>query len=98
MRSSAITMLASSTSRSWITSSERSSASTTMSRPPIACCSSLASSSWKWVRVVAGTAALADLAGDIGLGPRVGRVGEDLLGLVELHDAPGAMLVVVQLD
>src|ERR687894_141825 len=66
MRSSSeITMLASSTSWCWTVSRARSSASTTMSRPPRACSSSLASSSWKCVRVVPGT--LPDLAGVVEL-------------------------------
>src|ERR687896_716426 len=96
MRSSSeMTMPASSTSWCWTVSSARSIAVTTMSRPPSACSSSLASSSWKWVRVVSDT--LADLAGDVCLRARVGRVREDLVGVVELDDAPAAVLLVVQL-
>src|SRR5829696_334810 len=95
--SSAITMLASSTSRCWTVSSARSSASTTMSRPPSACCSSFASSSWKCVRAVSGTL-LPDLPGHVRLGTGVAWVGEDLLGVVELDDTPRAVLLVVQLD
>src|SRR5688572_11326485 len=90
-------MPASSTSWCWTVSSARSSAVTTMSRPPRACSSSWASSSWKWVRVVSDT--LADLAGDVSLRARVGRVGEDLLCGVELHDAPSPVLfALVELD
>src|ERR687896_2203906 len=98
MRSSSeMTMPASSMSWCWTVSSARSSAATTMSRPPSACSSSPASSSWKCVRVVSDT--LADLAGDVSLRARVGRVGEDLVGVVELHDAPGAVLLaLVELD
>src|ERR687896_1190931 len=81
-------MPASSMSWCWTVSSARSSAATTMSRPPSACSSSWASSSWKCVRVVSDT--LADLAGDVSLRARVGGVGEDLLGGLELHDTPGA--------
>src|ERR687896_2095364 len=96
MRSSSeMTMPASSTSWCWTVSSARSIAVTTMSRPPSACSSSLASSSWKWVRVVSDT--LADLAGDVCLRARVGRVREDLVGVVELDDAPAAVIIVVQL-
>src|SRR3954447_11423496 len=95
--SSAITMLASSTSRCWTVSSARSRAPTTRSRPPSACSSSFASSSWKWLRAVSGTR-LAHLAGDVGLGARVRRVGEDLLGVVELDDPARAVLLVVELD
>src|SRR5918999_233116 len=94
--SSAMTMLASSMSWCCTVSSARSSAVTTMSSPPRACFSSAWSSSWKWVRVVAGT--LADLAGDVGLRARIGRVGEDLLRVVELDDAAGAVLVLAELD
>src|SRR5918999_115104 len=90
--SSEMTMLASSTSWCWTVSIARSSALTTMSRPPSACSSSLASSSWKWLRVVSDT--LADLAGDVSLRARVGRVGEDLVGVVELDDAAGLLHVV----
>src|ERR671915_1542176 len=88
-------MPASSTSWCWTVSSARSRAVTTMSRPPRACSSSWASSSWKWVRVVSDT--LADLAGDVSLRARVGRVGEDLVGVVELDDAAAPVLLVVEL-
>src|SRR5215204_1089459 len=100
MRSSSeMTMLASSTSWCRTVSSARSRALTTMSRPPRACSSSLASSSWNCKRVVSDTLArLPDLAGDVGLRAGVGRVREDLLGVVELHDAPAAVLLVVELD
>src|ERR671914_468826 len=94
--SSEMTMLASSTSWCWTVSIARSSALTTMSRPPSACSSSLASSSWKWLRVVSDT--LADLAGDVSLRARVGRVGEDLVGVVELDDAAAPVLLDVELD
>src|SRR4051794_36242839 len=94
--SSAITMLASSTSRSWTVSSARSSAVTTRSSAPSACTSSLVSSSWKWLRAVSGT--LAHLPGDVRLRARVGRVREDLLGVVELDDPPRTVLLVIQLD
>src|SRR5215211_1669267 len=73
-------------------------ASTIMSRPPRAWCSSRASSSWKCVRVVSGTV-LPDPAGYVGFRPGVGRVGEDLVGLVELdHLAGPVLLALVELD
>src|SRR5215210_3761574 len=104
MRSSSeITMPASSTS--WLTtvSTARSSDVETMSSPPSAIRSSEASSSWKCVRdvslMVRTLPALADLSGHIRLRARVGGVGEDLLGIVELHHPAGAVLLVgVQLD
>src|SRR4051812_47375826 len=96
--SSAMTMLASSTSWCCTVSSARSSAVVTMSSPPSAWASRFASSSWKWVRVVS-PMALAHLSGDVGLCPRVGRVREDLLSVVELDHPPRAVvLVLVQLD
>src|ERR687891_2303409 len=97
MRSSSeMTIPASSTSWCWTVSSARSRALTTMSRPPSACSSSFASSSWKCVRVVSDT--LADLAGDVCLRAWIGGVGEDLVGVVELDDATAAVLLVVELD
>src|SRR5687768_2081364 len=95
--SSAITMLASSTSWCCTVSSARSRAVTTISSAPRAMRSSSASSSWKCVLVVCGE--LAALAGDVRLRARVARVGEDLLGVVELDDTAGAVLLVrVELD
>src|SRR3712207_5710915 len=88
---------ASSTSRRSTVSRARSMAVTTMSIPSSAWRSSVASSSWKCVRVVSDTV-LADLARDVGLRAGVGRVGEDPLGLVELHHAARAGLAAVQLD
>src|SRR6478736_10465052 len=90
-------MLASSTSWCWTTSIARSSAWQTRSSPPSAWCSSCASSSWNCCRVVSGIA-LTDLAGDVGLGALVARVGKDRLGLVELDHPAGAVAVVLELD
>src|SRR4051794_22251386 len=91
-------MLPSSTSWWATVSRARLRASTIMSRPPRACCSSRASSSWKWLRVVSGTV-LTHPAGHVGLGALVGGVREDLVGLVELHHLAGPMLLVlVELD
>src|SRR5829696_50956 len=96
--SSAMTMLASSTSWWRTVSSARSTAPTTRSSPPSAASSSFASSSWKWMRPWSGTRS-AHLAGDVRLGALVGRVGEDLLGVVVLDDPAGPVLLVgVQLD
>src|SRR4051794_37050417 len=87
-----MTRLASSTSW-WLRASiARSREDTTMSSPPSACCSSRASSSWKWTRGVSGLIRSAHLAGDVGLRALVVGVGEDLLGLVVLHDVAGPVL------
>src|SRR5215211_3986244 len=103
MRSSSeMTMPASSTSWCSTVSTARSSAVATMSSPPSAIRSRLASSSWKCVRVVAVSLIvepLPDLARHVGLRPWVAGVGEDLCGLVELHHPAGAvLLLVVELD
>src|SRR4051812_37126735 len=93
-----MTMLASSTSWCFTVSSARSTAPTTRSSPPRAASSSLASSSWKWIRPRSGTR-LPDLARDVGLGALVAGVGEHLLGVVVLDDATGPVsLVGVELD
>ena len=96
--SSAITISASSTSCCWIASRVRSSVFATMSSPPSACSSSCCSSSWKWSRCRA-RRHQPTLPGDVGLRARVGRVREDLLGVVVLdHPAGAVRLVRVELD
>ena len=96
--SSAMTMLASSMSWFWTVSSARSSADATSSRPPSADRSRPASSSWKWVLVVSDNPATRP-SRHVRLGPGIGGVGEDLLGVVELDDPAGAvLLVLVELD
>src|SRR5690242_18860609 len=82
--SSAMTMLASSTSCWSSASSVRSSVATTRSSAPRHWPSSALSSSWKCSRAVATT--LSELSGHVALRALVARVGEDLVGRHDLHE------------
>src|SRR3954454_19964319 len=84
-----MTIAASSTSW-WRTDSiARSSESTTRSRPPSARACSSSTSRWNCPRRSADGMASAELAGDVVLGPRVLRLGEDRVRVVDLHQHAG---------
>src|SRR5215217_4149006 len=90
--SSAMTSSASSTSWCSSASSARPSVARTMSRAPIAAPSSRPSSSTKAWRVSGMCRPLPELPRDVLLGPRILRVGEDLVGLAVLDQAAGSAL------
>src|SRR5215212_5427456 len=90
--SSAMTSSASSTSWCSSASSARPRVARTMSRAPIAAPSSRPSSSTKACRVSGMCRPLPELPGDVLLGPRILRVGEDLVGLAVLDQAAGSSL------
>src|SRR3954451_18247174 len=85
-----MTIAASSTSW-WRTDSiARSSESTTRSRPPSARACSSSTSRWNCPRRSVVGMRSAELAGDVVLGPRVLRLGEDRVRVVDLHQDAGA--------